>query len=347
MKRKIFLILLLLCMIFSSGCSAETVAQADLISMDTVIRLQIYGTNAQTALDNCLHTLSELEARFADVGVESEVARLNQANGAETEVSPLLFEMLQCAKSISVELPDTLDLTIVPLTALWGFSGNASMHLPQETQIMELLPTVGMNFLELCVERQTVTLHSGATITLGAIAKGLIGRELAAQLEQDPGVTHAYLSLGGNVQLVKNKTDAMPWKIGLANPYAHSELLGVFTLDSPCAVVTSGTYQRNFTENGTVYHHILYPKTGYPVENGMRSVTVLCQDGMRADALSTALFVAGMEQAIAYYRMHSGFEFVCVTEAQEIFVSEGIAEKFSVISSDEIVHVVQRNPDSE
>lgn len=341
MKRRFFFILLLLCTLFSSGCGTEKSAQADFISMDTVVRLQIYGSNAQTALDNCQKTLSSLETRFADTGVESEVVRLNQANGAETEVSSLLFEMLQLAKSISVALPDTLDLTIAPLTALWGFSGDATMHLPQAAQITALLPTVGMELVELCAERQTVILHSGATITLGAIAKGLIGRELAAQLDRDPGVTHAYLSLGGNVQLVKNKTDATPWKIGLANPSAHSELLGVFSLASPCAVVTSGTYQRNFTENGTLYHHILHPRTGYPVENGMCSVTILCQDGMRADALSTALFVAGIEQTIAYYRAHPDFEFVCVTDTQEIFVSAGIAEQFSILSSGYTVRVVQ------
>lgn len=117
------------------------------------------------------------------------------------------------------------------------------------------------------------------------------------------GVTSAILSLGGNVQTIGRKSDGNRYEVGITNPQDGTSLYGSLSVEDK-AVVTSGIYQRNFVEDGVLYHHIMDISTAMPADNTLASVTVIGDDGTEADALATALFVMGEEKIKEYQKNH-------------------------------------------
>ena len=152
------------------------------------------------------------------------------------------------------------------------------------------------NGLKSPIVRTRVKLGKNMKIDLGGIAKGYTSSRVM-QIFKDCGVTSGLVSLGGNVQALGTKTDGTDWQIAIENPDKSSDYIGVVSVKDK-AVITSGGYERYFEKNGKTYHHILDPKTGYPAESGLKSVTIVSDNGTLADALSTSLFVMGKEDAL-------------------------------------------------
>ena len=143
------------------------------------------------------------------------------------------------------------------------------------------------------------------------------------------GVSSALLDLGGNVQALGSKADGSAWRVGIVMPEDQTNFCVLDVRDA--AVVTSGNYERFFTAgDGAVYGHILDPRTGAPVENGLKSVTVIGMEGKLCDALSTALFVMGRDAAIEHWRTYGDFDMVLLTEENEVYITEGLRDGFSL-----------------
>ena len=187
---------------------------------------------------------------------------------------------------------------------------------------------VGYQKLRLDPERRTAVLTDGAQIDLGAIAKGYAA-ETVCGIFTDYGIESALINLGGNIFVIGSKLDGSPWRIGVADPEDTRETVGVLSARDT-AVVTSGSYQRYFEQGGTRYHHILDPVTGRPADNGLVSVTVICDDAVWADALSTALFVMGEEKPVGFWRETGGFEMILIRDDRQVLLTPALEDSFEI-----------------
>lgn len=297
----------------------------ELFAMDTLIALNAYGPLAAQALPLGESMINEAERRLSATLEGSEVYACNQANGAPVRLSADSAALLAAALDIAAATGGAFDISVYPLMREWGFP-DGDYQLPEPQRIAELLDSVGYRALRL--DGDTLTMPAGYAIDLGGIAKGDAAQRVI-DAWRELGVEHGIISLGGNVQALGARPDGSPWRVGLTDPLAPQQVLGVIELTDGAAV-TSGGYQRYFEAGGRRYHHLLDPADGYPADSGLLSVTVLCADGASADALSTALFVMGREAALDYWRAHDDIELLLIDEQRRVTATEGAAARFAL-----------------
>lgn len=337
MKRQLAALLLTIFALSLTACG-ETAAESEtrtVYAMDTVMNLTVYGENAAAALESAekeLHTLDE--AVLSRTAEGSELYALNASNGETVEcgADDILPALIETALTISDATDGAFDPTLAPVLDAWGFTKDGR-RVPSADELKELLSHTGCGkvALEKTADGWTVTLLDGAQLDLGGIAKGYAADLLRAQLEKE-GVTSATLDLGGDVFVMGRKTDGSDWRIAVKDPADTESYLGVVSAADKF-IVTSGVYERYFEENGVRYHHILDPKTGCPAESGLVSVTVLCENGAWADALSTACFVLGPDGALALRDdladQGTDFELILATDDGRVLYTDGLAGAFT------------------
>ena len=231
-----------------------------------------------------------------------------------------------------------LEPTVYPILTAWGFT-TGEHQVPYDKKIKELLNKVG--YSKVIQKENTVQLPDGMMLDLGAVGKGCAGDIIAGMLREN-GISSALLDIGGsNIQVIGGKPDGSDWRLGLRDPFGEGNV-GVLTVRD-AAVVTSGSYERYFIgDDGVQYGHIIDPFTGYPAESGLMSVTVIGKEGRLCDALSTAFFVMGLEKAADDWRKNGGFELILITEAGELYLTEGVLDSFVLDSyhSNMKIHVI-------
>lgn len=314
--KRICAALLLACLLLAA-CGMEMVAAREFFAMDTLMQVKVWGS--AEAADDARQELLRLEKLLSVTSKDSDISRLNLNQTAtvceETAV------LLQTALALSARTGGAFDPTVYPLVQLWGFT-EETQHVPQHDALQAALARVSTE--NVIVSGSKVELKNGAQIDLGAIAKGYAAERCAALLAA-ADIKAALLSLGGNVQTVGSKPDGTKWAIGIADPAQPTHSLATLRFTGSLALVTSGGYQRYFEEDGVRYHHILDPETGMPAQSGLASVTILADSGTLADALSTALFVMGLEKATEFWRASDDFEAVFITDSGDIFATQGAA----------------------
>ena len=298
MKRALVVVLIVGLLLGSSGCSSS--AQSTVFCMDTVMDLQLWGRDAQEAAGYIRFVLEDLEGRWSATDENSLIGNLNR--GVDVTLDMSQQAVLLKIEKLSERTGGAFDPKLGGLVAVWGFYGE-DYRVPASDEIEEAVASGNWD--------------------LGAAIKGYAGTKCVEALERFR-VDRAILNLGGNVQTYGKKPDGTPWQIGIQNPNG-GDYVGVVCVEGTMSIVTSGDYQRYFELDGVRYHHILDPKTGYPADSGLRSVTVICEDGMTADALSTALFVMGLEEGSAFWRQSDDFEAVFILTTGEIYATEGAA----------------------
>ena len=299
--------------LLSARTKTQSEATTELFAMDTYITMTAYGRDAETALSKAEDKLTELEHLWSVTDPDSDIYAVNHADAQPVSVSEETVGLLSFALQMAEETDGALEPTIYPVLTAWGFTTEEN-RIPPDDEITELLKNVGYERIRL--EDTTVQLDSGMMLDLGSVGKGYAG-DLAAQVLKDNGITSALLDLGGNIQVVGTKADGSPWRLA---------------------------YERYFIgEDGTRYGHIIDPATGYPAESGLASATVIATEGRLCDALSTSLYVMGVDGAIDYWRQHQNFEMILITEDGEIYLTDGIADSFTLGSyhNSMTVHVIQ------
>ena len=323
----------------TSSVAADAEFSTDLFAMDTYMTMKAYGPGAQSALNDISSMISDLDSRLSVTNTESEIYQLNHAEGKSVPLSDATADLLRKALALGDTTGGALELTSYPLSLAWGFT-TGDYQIPDQEAIDGLLPLVDDSAITL--DGTSATLPTGAQLDLGAVAKGYAG-DRAAELLQDAGVTSALLNLGSStIRAIGSKPDGSPWRIALQDPNDTSAYAGVVSA-TDLSIDTSGGYERYFEgDDGEIYWHILDPGTGYPAKNGLISVTVLSDSALTGDGLSTALFIMGLSDAIDYWRENGGFEFIFITDQNEIYVSQGAESLFQPLGSYETaeIHVV-------
>ena len=254
--------------------------------------ITIYAGGGEAEAQAALARVDECEALLSAHRQGSDIVFLNGADADENVlVSPLTADVLRAGLEIGEKTGGALDITLYAVSQLWDYKSE-NPQVPDEAAVRAALEKSGRG--RVCVEGNSVC-TGGTQLDLGAIAKGAVGDEVMACLKEQ-GVICALVNLGGNILTLGEKADGSPWTIAVASPFGEG-YAGRIEVGGGKAVATSSGAQRYFEKDGVVYHHILDPETGYPARSGLASVTVIADDGLTADALSTALFVAGEAQA--------------------------------------------------
>ncbi len=332
MKKINICCMMCMLMLGIGGCSWKQIQDMaehseSFFAMDTYMTFTAYGTDAEPAILAAEDKIRELEELWSVTDKNSDVYAVNHSSGQTVTVDWKTAELLSYALDMAEETNGALEPTIYPVLTAWGFTTGEN-RVPAETELAELLEKVGYDKVEL--NNDQIQMEPGGMIDLGAVGKGYAGDE-AAQILRERGITAALLDIGGNIQAIGTKPDGSDWRVGLKDPFSGG-VLGIIQV-SDVAVVTSGNYERFFIgEDGKVYGHIIDPATGHPVENGIASVSVIASEGKLCDALSTALFVMGLENAQDYWRQRRNFEMILIMEDGDIYLTEGIRDSFSLNS---------------
>lgn len=328
MKNK-FPIIVILFLLFLSGCgsSNEDIFEytKSFFAMDTYITLTAYGNGAEKQLVNAQNEIERLEKLWSATDENSEIYAVNHSNGKTISVSAETSDLVRFSLETARKTNGALEPSIYPVLTAWGFATNQN-RVPEQSEITELLKRT--DFKKVSVNGNEITVPPDMMIDLGAVGKGYAA-DLTAELLRGGGVTSALLNLGGNVQTIGAKPDGNPWRLGIRDPFSGGTLGILEAVD--LAVVTSGNYERYFVgEDGKTYGHIIDPKSGYPVDNGLMSVTVIAKEGKLCDALSTSLFVMGFDKAADFWRENHNFDMLIVTEDGKVYVTEGIRDAFRI-----------------
>lgn len=307
-------------------------AQSEYV-IGTYCTINLFDKGSTAAYRELFARLREIDQRMS-VHIEgSDVDRINQNAGiAPVTVHQDVMDVLLKAREYVAHTDGAFDPTIGPLVELWGI-GTDSAQLPDPAYIQGLLPLVDWQMVQLDADRNTVFMQKpGMMLDLGAIAKGYAADELAVIIKRR-NIPRAIIDLGGNILAYGSKEGNKAWRIGIQNPTnQRGEYMAVLDVRNK-TVVTSGVYERFFVENGQRYHHILSVQDGYPVENGILSVSIVADASTDADALSTGVFAMGYEKGRQLVEALSGVDAVWIFENYSIRVSSGLKGSYSLMDS--------------
>ena len=360
-QRRFFYLILctaLVCpMLLFTGCQnaadTDTAAGKEPISissikLNTAVQITIYDSQDKSLLDDCLALCDKYELIFSRTDEESELYKLNhrisdsavsnqttetqptpyQINGTTNtwHISEDLAALLSEGLSITKESDGAFDIAIAPLTSLWDFTAE-DPKVPDDADIQNALPLCSSDGVT--INGQDIILPSDdIQFDVGAIAKGYIADRLKDFLVKK-GVNSAIINLGGNVLCIDSKPDGTPFKVGIQKPFAdRNETEAVMDITGK-SVVSSGIYERCFKQGGKLYHHILNPQTGYPYENGLISVTIISDQSVDGDALSTTCFALGLEDGLKFAEK-KGVQAVFITEDYELHYTDGFQDEINV-----------------
>lgn len=299
--------------------------------MGTIVNITLYDNPNENIIDKAFNRISEIESLLSLNLTDSEINKINEKSGLEpVKVSSLTFNIIEKSLEYSRLSNGNFDITIGPLVKLWGI-GSDTAKLPDTNELLETIKTINFENIILDSKNNTVFLREkNMILDLGAIAKGYI-TDVISDILIAEGVTKAIIDLGGNIFALGEKSKDENWKIGIQHPFENrGSPLGTINISNK-SIVTSGIYERYLEINNTRYHHILNPKTGYPYDNNLASVTIVSSKSIDGDALSTSTFGMGISDGLNLIESLDGIEGIFVTKSKEIFLSKGLKDNFKLL----------------
>ncbi len=293
-------------------------SEAEFFAMDTYISVKAEGADGEKAVPGLQMLINSLDTDVLSRHVEnSEISNLNRNGGT---VSDKMKNYLIPLIELSEKSGGKFDPVLGAVSDLWNFGDTP--RLPSDEELKKALAVSGVD--KIALSENTLSVENGALIDFGAAGKGIALDEAKALLETMK-IKRACVSVGGSILCYGGKK----FTVGIRDPKGNSgSYIMTVSMGAGC-ISTSGSYEQCFEENGKTYHHILDPDSGYPVDNGLVSVTVISRSGMMSDALSTACFALGIEKGSALAEEYS-CEAVFVTDENKIYTTDGIRDAITV-----------------
>jgi FAD:protein FMN transferase len=324
--------------LLSAGCEADarhttpTLVERAVVTMGSELRITAWTSDERATLDAFSATFREFQRLDALMSVwkpGSDVERINEAAGKHpVKVSDEVLDVLREARQVSDWTNGKFDITFGALSGLWKFDHDQDNQIPNDADVRARLPLIDYTALDTNPSAGTVHLRRpGMRVHLGGIGKGY-AIDRAVQILRDAGLHDFMIRAGGDLYVAGHRGDR-PWRVGIRDPRGAADQVFA-TLDlSDGTFSTSGDYERYFIEGGRRYHHILDPDRGEPAR-GCRSVTIVSNRAVLADALSTGVFVLGPTAGMALIERLPDVEGVIVSAQNEVLVSSGLAGRLVI-----------------
>lgn len=305
-------------------------------ALGTINNITIYQRNSEEILQLAMQKVYDIDGKMSVFDENSEIFKVNKNAGiTQQKVSKDTFYVIKKAIEFSNKSEKAMDITIKPLVDLWRLEYE-NMQISDD-KVNQTLKLVDSNSILLDESTQSVFLqYENQSIDLGSIAKGYAADRIKA-IFSDNGVENAIINLGGNIIVMGSNEDGKGWKVGVQNPDKERGIsMGAVTLRNK-AIVTSGGYERFQIINGKKFHHIINPKTGYPSDSGLKSVTIISDDAIDADALSTSVFVLGLKKASTLLKAFSSVDAILITDDDKVYLTKKMLNSFEL--SDDVYSI--------
>ena len=321
------LILLFLALFLAIPLQSCSMTSANMVSktsfvFSTVVTVTLYGTDSDELALGCFDILREIEKEISRTDPDSVLYHINKNGGGDMpeHMKAILADSLQYCDITR----GCLDISIGDLTELWDFTSDEHT-IPSSDEISLALEKSGLE--NITISGDKITIQNGCKMDLGAVAKGYAADRLREYLLEN-GVKNALIDLGGNILCVGEKPDVGNFKVGIKYPFKDGTIANLSLSDK--SVVTSGVYERYFYEDNKLYHHILDPKTGYPCENGLLSVTIISDSSFVGDCLSTGCFVLGLDDGLELINSLPDVYGIFITDSYEVIMSDGLKDNIDI-----------------
>jgi thiamine biosynthesis lipoprotein len=280
--------------------------------------------------------LEEINRSMSTYRKESEISRFNRFNkvGRKFQISDDFFQVMQAGQNIHRLTGGAWDGTVNPLVDLWGFGRKGRRDdLPPENKIQALLPDIGFAKIDVLNPGFLVKQRANITVDLSSVAKGY-GVDEVANLLNRLGYKDYLVEIGGEIFAAGSRRDNTSWRIGINRPRADAAFNAVYKIVAlhNRGFATSGDYRNFFEADGVRYSHVIDPRTGYPVSNGVVSVSITSSDCTTADGLATAVLVMGVEKGLELIDRLDGVEGFIVVEQSSGKLMDYFSKGFEVIN---------------
>ena len=321
MKNNFTLLLLL----FSLSTFAQENFKRTLILMGSRFDITVVASNEKEGnkyIDSAIFEIARIEKLISSWDVNSETSLINKLSGIKPiKVDKELFDLIERSIAISTLTNGAFDISYASMDRIWKYDGTMR-EMPSEEKISSSIKKVGYQNIIIDKEAQTVFLKlKGMKIGFGAIGKGYAADKAKALLIEK-GVKAGIINASGDLNAWGKQANGRDWMVAITNPLNKNKVFSWLPINDS-AIVTSGNYEKFISFNGIRYSHIIDPRTGYP-STGIISTSIMTSNAELADAISTSVFVMGVETGLDFINQLKGVDCIIIDEQNKIHTSNNI-----------------------
>lgn len=273
-------------------------------------------------IDSAIFEIARIEKLISSWDVNSETSLINKLSGIKPiKVDKELFDLIERSIAISTLTNGAFDISYASMDRIWNYDGTMR-EMPSEEKISSSIKKVGYQNIIIDKEAQTVFLKlKGMKIGFGAIGKGYAADKAKALLIEK-GVKAGIINASGDLNAWGKQANGRDWMVAITNPLNKNKVFSWLPINDS-AIVTSGNYEKFISFNGIRYSHIIDPRTGYP-STGIISTSIMTSNAELADAISTSVFVMGVETGLDFINQLKGVDCIIIDEQNKIHTSNNI-----------------------